>query len=305
MEVVERSIPEPGPGQVRIHVTTCGVCHGEVAAIEGYHPQTVYPRIPGHEVIGTVDKLGPGVDTWKVGERVGVGWSGGAGEVTGMTYDGGYAEYMIGFARAMTKIPEGMDAVEASPLMCAGVTTFSALKHSSARPGDLVAIQGIGGLGHLAVQYAHKSGYQTVAISRGADKKELALKLGAHVYIDAGHEDAAKVLKDLGGAKVILATAPDGPSITQIFDGLGMYGEMIIVAGAGGPLALSPGQFLAGRRSIKGWTGGDPGDLNDTLRFSQLQDIHPLVEQFTLDQAPEAFDHMMSSRVRFRAVLTM
>ncbi len=305
LELVERLVPEPGPGQVRIKVESCGICHGELVAIEGHHPLMQYPRIPGHEVIGVIDKLGPLAGEWSVGDRVGVGWSGGGHEVTGLTYDGGYAEYMIGFAARMTRIPAGLPSAEASPLMCAGVTTFGALKHSVAGPGDTVAILGIGGLGHMALQYARNSGFRTVAVSRGGDKKGLALELGAHVYIDAQSEDPVQILKGMGGARVILATAPDSASITRIFDGLGEGGEMIIVAGMGGNLEFAPGQFLAGRRAVRGFTGTDPADLAGTLNFSQLANIHPLIETFPLDQAAGAFDRMMSSNVRFRAVLTM
>jgi propanol-preferring alcohol dehydrogenase len=212
---------------------------------------------------------------------------------------------MIGFAARMTRIPAGLPSAEASPLMCAGVTTFGALKHSVAGPGDTVAILGIGGLGHMALQYARNSGFRTVAVSRGGDKKGLALELGAHVYIDAQSEDPVQILKGMGGARVILATAPDSASITRIFDGLGEGGEMIIVAGMGGSLKFAPGQFLAGRRAVRGFTGTDPADLAGTLNFSQLANIHPLIETFPLGQAAGAFDRMMSSNVRFRAVLTM
>lgn len=305
LELVERLVLEPGLGQVRIKVQSCGICHGELAAIEGHHPRMQYPRIPGHEVIGVIDKLGPMAGEWSVGDRVGVGWSGGGHEVTGLTYDGGYAEYMIGFAARMTRIPAGLPSAEASPLMCAGVTTFGALKHSVAGPGDIVAILGIGGLGHMALQYARNSGFRTVAVSRGGNKKGLAIELGAHVYIDAQSEDPVQILKGMGGARVILATAPDSASITRIFDGLGEGGEMIIVAGMGGNLEFAPGQFLAGRRAVRGFTGTDPADLAGTLNFSQLANIHPLIETFPLDQAAGAFDRMMSSSVRFRAVLTM
>ncbi|WP_368781000.1 alcohol dehydrogenase [Alicyclobacillus fastidiosus] len=305
LELVERSIPEPGRGQVRLRVEACGVCHGEVVALEGHHPHMQYPRIPGHEVIGVIDQIGADVDGWKLGERVGVGWNGGRDETTGLTIDGGYAQYMVAYADGVARIPEGLSAVDAAPLMCAGVTTFGALKHSSARAGDLVVIQGIGGLGHLAIQYARKAGFHTVAVSRGRDKEELALKLGAHRYIDAQSEDAAKVLREMGGAKLILATAPNGQAIADLFNGLGANGEMVVVAGSGDAMPLSPVQLLNGRRSIRGWTAGQAKDSEDTISFSVLTDVRPMIETFPLEQANEAFERMMSSKVRFRAVLTM
>ncbi|WP_326492937.1 alcohol dehydrogenase [Alicyclobacillus fastidiosus] len=305
LELVERNIPEPGRGQVRIRVEACGVCHGEVVALEGHHPDMQYPRIPGHEVIGVIDQIGDDVHGWSQGERVGVGWNGGHDETTGLTLDGGYAQYMIAYADGLARIPEGLSAVDAAPLMCAGVTTFGALKHSSARAGDLVVIQGIGGLGHLAIQYARKAGFHTVAVSRGRDKEELALKLGAHRYIDAQSEDAAKVLQEMGGAKLILATAPNGQAIADLFNGLGANGEMVVVAGSGDAMPLSPVQLLNGRRSVRGWTAGQAKDSEETISFSVLSDIRPMIETFPLERANEAFERMMSAKVRFRAVLTM
>lgn len=305
LELVEREIPEPGSGQVRIRVEACGVCHGEVVAIEGHHPAMNYPRIPGHEVIGVIEKLGPNVEGWHPGQRVGVGWNGGHNQVTGLTIDGGYADYMLAYADGLAHVPDGLSITEAAPLMCAGVTTFGALKNSKARPGNTVVIQGIGGLGHLAIQYARKSGFRTVAVSRGEDKKALALELGAHVYIDAVSENPSQVLKEMGGAKVILATAPNGKAISELFHGLGESGELIVVAGSGEVLDLSPVQFLNGRKTLRGWTAGHAKDSEETIHFSVLTDIHPIVETYPLEEAQEAFDRMMSAKARFRAVLTM
>jgi alcohol dehydrogenase, propanol-preferring len=305
LELVEREIPEPGNGQVQIRVEACGVCHGEVVAIEGHHPAMNYPRIPGHEVIGVIEKLGPNVEGWYPGQRVGVGWNGGHKQVTGLTIDGGYADYMLAYADGLAKVPDGLSITEAAPLMCAGVTTFGALKNSKARPGDTVVIQGIGGLGHLAIQYARKSGFHTIAVSRGEDKKALALELGAHVYIDAVSENPAEVLKEMGGANVILATAPSGKAISELFHGLGESGELIVVAGSGEALDLSPVQFLNGRKTLRGWTAGHAKDSEETIHFSVLTDIHPIVEAYPLEKAQEAFDRMMSAQARFRAVLTM
>lgn len=305
LELVEKEIPEPGKGQVRIQVKACGVCHGEVVAIEGHHPEMGYPRIPGHEVIGVVEKLGPNVTGWELGQLVGVGWNGGNKQVTGLTIDGGYAEYMVAFEEGLAKVPDGYSVAEAAPLMCAGVTTFGALKNSKARPGDTVVIQGIGGLGHLAVQFAKKAGFRTIAVSRGEDKKALATELGADVYIDAESQNPAQLLKEMGGAKVILATAPNGKAISQLFDGLGEDGEMIVVAGSGDSLDLSPVQFLNGRKTLRGWTAGFAKDSEQTISFSLLTDVHPIIETYPLEKAQEAFDRMMNAQARFRAVLIM
>jgi alcohol dehydrogenase, propanol-preferring len=305
LELVEKEIPEPGEGQVRIQVRACGVCHGEVVAIEGHHPAMSYPRIPGHEVIGVVEKLGPNVTGWELGQLVGVGWNGGNKQVTGLTIDGGYAEYMVAYAEGLAKVPDGYSVAEAAPLMCAGVTTFGALKNSKARPGDTVVIQGIGGLGHLAVQFAKKAGFRTIAVSRGEDKKALATELGADVYIDAESQNPAQLLKEMGGAKVILATAPNGKAISQLFDGLGEDGEMIVVAGSGDSLDLSPVQFLNGRKTLRGWTAGFAKDSEQTISFSLLTDVHPIIETYPLEKAQEAFDRMMNAQARFRAVLIM
>jgi propanol-preferring alcohol dehydrogenase len=303
-ELVERPIPEPRAEQVLLRVEACGVCHGENVAIEGHMPGVQYPRVPGHEVIGIIEKLGPDVSGWKPGQRVGVGWDGGHGQVTGLTVDGGYAEYTVAFADALVTIPDGLGAIEAAPLMCAGVTTFTALKHSKARMGDVVAIQGIGGLGHLAIQYARKAGFRTVAVSRGRQKEALARQLGAHEYIDTDTEDAAKALKALGGAKVVIATAPNAKAIQALVGGLTMDGEVVIVAGSGEKMELSPVQLL-GRLAVRGWVAEGPHDTDATVRFSVLQNIQPLVEVFPLEKATEAYQHMMKADVRFRAVLKM
>jgi propanol-preferring alcohol dehydrogenase len=303
LELVERPVPTPVEGQVLLRVEACGVCHGEVVAIDGHFPHMQYPRIPGHEVIGVIEQLGTAVTNWQVGQRVGVGWNGGHGQVTGLTMDGGYAEYMVAYEDGLALIPGGLSALEAAPLMCAGVTTFGALKNSAAKPGDIVAIQGIGGLGHLAIQYAKKAGFHTVAVSRGSEKEELARQLGAHLYIDSAQDDAAKTLQAMGGAKVILATAPNGKAISSLFDGLGPNGELIIVAGSGDPMDLSPAQFLNGRRTIRGWTSGQAKDSEETIRFSVLTDVRPMIETYPLERVGEAFERMMQASARFRAVL--
>ncbi|GLG01668.1 alcohol dehydrogenase [Alicyclobacillus hesperidum subsp. aegles] len=305
LQLVELPIPEPGPEQVRIRVEACGVCHGEMVAIEGHHPHMVYPRIPGHEVIGVIDKLGDGVAGWHVGERVGVGWMGGHGEVTGLTQDGGYAEYMVAYIDGLARVPDGLEAKAAAPLMCAGNTVFTALRSSMARPGDLVAIGGIGGLGHLAVQYARKAGYRVAAVSRGRDKEELAKSLGADVYIDAKADDPGAVLRELGGARVALATAPNAASIRQLFEGLAPGGELIIVAGSGEPIDISAAEMLGGKRAMRGWTAGPAADSEATIQFSLLTNVVPMIETFPLERAQEALDKMLNADVRFRAVLSM
>lgn len=304
-ELVERPIPEPSAEQVLLRVEACGVCHGENVAIEGHMPGVQYPRVPGHEVIGVIEKLGPNVSGWKPGQRVGVGWSGGHGEVTGLTVDGGYAEYTVAFADALVAIPEGLDAIQAAPLMCAGVTTFTALRGSKARMGDVVVIQGIGGLGHLAIQYARKAGFHTVAVSRGRQKEALARQLGAHHYIDTDAEDPAKALKALGGARVVIATAPNAKAIQALVGGLAMDGEVVIVAGSGEKMELSPVQLL-GRLTVRGWVAENGArDIDATVRFSVLTNVQPMIETFPLEKATEAYQRMMKADVRFRAVLKM
>ena len=321
-ELVERPIPEPGAGQVRIRVEACGVCHSDSMAKEGLWPGIEYPRVPGHEVAGVVDAVGAGVAGWTPGQRVGVGWYGGhcgycdscrrgdfltcqtAQHISGISYDGGYGEYMVAPAQALALIPEGLSAVEAGPLMCAGITTFNSLRNSGARAGDLVAILGIGGLGHLGVQFAAKMGFRTVAVARGTDKEPLARSLGAHHYIDSQSQDPAEELVKLGGAKVILATVTDATAMTAVLGGLGINGTLIILGAAMEPLTV-PGIFLlGGRRSIVGWPSGTAMDSQDTLAFSVLTGVRAMTQSFPLERAAEAYELMMSNKARFRAVLT-
>jgi alcohol dehydrogenase, propanol-preferring len=298
-ELVERKMPEPAGGQVRVKVIACGVCRGDDIVKEGGHyPGLSYPRIPGHEIVGVIDKPGPGVSDHQIGQRVGVGWP------AGITYDGGFAEYMVTSTDELVVIPDELNAMEAAPLLCAGVTTFDALQNSGAQPGDMVAVQGIGGLGHLAIQYAHKMGYRTVAISRGADKKDLAEKLGAQVYIDAANESVSKALQNLGSAKVILATAPNNQAISELVDGLGMDGKLMILAGIDGPVQLSASQMF-GRRSIQGWLPIHFDLKKEAISFSLLRNVRPMIEAFPLEQVDLAYEKMLNSKVRFRAVLTM
>ena len=322
LEIVEREIPEPGAGSVRIKVEACGVCHSDSFTKEGTWPGIQYPRVPGHEVAGIVDAVGSGVAGWKEGQRVGVGWHGGhcgycdscrrgdfvtcqiAPQVPGIAYDGGYAEYMIAPAGALALIPEGLSAVDAGPLMCAGVTTFNSLRGSGARPGDLVAVLGIGGLGHLGVQFAAKMGFRTVAIARGLDKEPLARKLGAFSYIDSKTQDPAAELLKLGGAKVILATVTSGDAMSATLGGLGVNGKLIILGAAAEPLQVPGIPLLLGRRSIMGWPSGSSIDSQDTLAFSKLTGVRAMNEVFPLERAAEAYEHMMSGKARFRAVLT-
>ncbi len=303
-QLVDCPTPEPGADQVLIKVEACGICHGDNVAIYGHMPGVEYPRIPGHEVIGVIAKLGASTTTWKVGQRVGVGWSAGGEKVTGLSVDGGYAEYMVADSSAMIAIPEGVSAVEGAPLMCAGVTTFSALRASKARMGDLVAVQGVGGLGHLAIQFARRAGFRTVAISRGRAKEALARELGAHAYIDGDAEDVGKALQAMGGAAVVLATAPSAKAIAAAVGGLRHDGEVVIVAGSAEPLGVNALQLLH-RSTIRGWVCDGPSDIVDTVRFSMLTGVHTKVEAFPLADATRAFDAMMKATVRFRAVLTM
>ncbi|HEU4342282.1 MAG TPA: alcohol dehydrogenase [Candidatus Binatia bacterium] len=321
-EIVEREIPEPGAGQVRIKVEACGICHSDSVTKEGTWPGIEYPRVPGHEVAGIIDAVGGGVAGWTDGQRVGVGWHGGhcgycnscrrgdfvtcqvAPQVPGISYDGGYAEYLIAPAGALALMPEGLSAVEAGPLMCAGITTFNSLRNSEARPGDLVAVLGVGGLGHLGIQFAAKMGFRTVAIARGRDKEALARMLGAWSYIDSKAQDPAAELVKLGGAKVILATATDGKAMTAALDGLSVNGKLIILGAAAEPLEVPPMALILGRRSIMGWPSGSSIDSQDTLAFSKLTGVRPMTEVFPLERAAEAYEHMMSGKARFRAVLT-
>jgi propanol-preferring alcohol dehydrogenase len=319
LELVEIEIPEPREREVLIKVEACGVCHGDAIPLIGKFPGLSYPRIPGHEAVGVIVKRGPGVGGWEEGARVGVGWSGGycmtcdacaEGDfencedpwTTGLSVDGGYAEYMVARTSALVRIPEELTSADAAPLLCAGGTTFSALKDSDARGGDVVAIHGIGGLGHLAIQYAARLGFTTVALSRGREKEALARVLGAHVFIDTEANDAAKELQALGGAKVILATAPNVNAIGGLVGGLGEGGQLIIVAGVNEPMQVFPGQLFRGDRSIKGWHGRRPGEA---LEFSLRFNVMPMIETFPLERAAEAFEKMMSAKVHFRSVLTM
>ena len=321
LEVVEREIPETKPGSVRIKVQACGICHSDSLTKDGLMPGLQYPRVPGHEVIGVVDAVGQGVAQWKPGQRVGVGWHAGhcgyctncsRGDffacqtstlVSGLTFDGGYADYMVAPAEGIAAIPEELSAVEAAPLMCAGITTFNCLRNSGARSGDVVAILGLGGLGHLGVQYAAKMGFRTVGIARGKDKEPLAMQLGAHHYIDSQSQDPAAELLKLGGAKVILATATNAEAMSAVSGGLGVNGTLMII-GAVQSMQISPIQLLMGRQSVKGWYSGMAIDSQDTLAFSVLSGVRAMNEVYPLEKAPEAYERMMSGKARFRVVLT-
>jgi D-arabinose 1-dehydrogenase-like Zn-dependent alcohol dehydrogenase len=320
LKVVEREVPEPGPGKVRIKVDACGICHSDSFTVEGHFPGISYPRVPGHEIAGRVDALGDGVTEWQVGQRVGVGWHGGhcgvcvncrrgdfitcvKGQVPGMAYDGGYADYMVAPHEALAAILDDLDALEAAPLLCAGITTYNSLRHSGAKAGDVVAILGIGGLGHLGVQFAAKMGFHTIAIARGPDKKALALRLGANRYIDSKAEDAAKALNELGGAKVILATVTSAKAMTPLIEGLGIDGKLLVVGASPEPIEVTPLQLIGKRRSVAGWPSGRAADSEDTMRFSALTGVKPMIETFPLDKAPEAYERMMSGDARFRVVL--
>jgi len=322
LEIVERPMPVPPPDWVRIKVQACGVCHSDVFVKEGQWPGIQYPRIPGHEVAGVIDEIGANVTSWKRGQRVGVGWYGGHdsvcdrcrrglfgacrnGRITGLSHDGGYAEYMIAPAQSLAAMPDKLTPEVSAPLMCAGVTTFNALRHSSAAPGDLVAIQAIGGLGHLAVQFASKFGYRVVAISRGDDSKELALKLGAVAYLNADSVNAAAELQRMGGAKVILSTAPSGKAMSSMIDGLDVNGELIVVGASMDPIEAPPVKLIGEMRAIKGWAAGIAADSEDTLRFCELTGVGPMIETFPLSEAPRAFERMLSGKAHFRVVLTM
>ncbi len=320
IEIVERDIPEPKAGWVRIKVQACGVCHSDSIVKEGIFPGIQYPRVPGHEVVGIIDAAGPNVAGWTVGQRVGVGWHGGycgycdacrhgnffacqLGLVTGITHDGGYAEYMVAPFSALALLPQELSAVEAAPLMCAGVTTFNALRNSGARAGDIVAVLGLGGLGHLGVQFAAKMGFKTIGIARGKDKEPLARKLGASHYIDSQTQDPAAELIKLGGARVVLATVTNGDAMAATIGGLGVNGTLMIL-GAPPSLTVSPFPLIAGMRSIKGWYSGTSIDSQETLAYSVLSGTRSMNEVFPLDRAAEAYERMMSGKARFRVVLT-
>jgi len=322
LELVEREIPKPKPDWVRVKVEACGVCHSDQMVKEGYWPGLQYPRVPGHEVAGVIDEVGSAVTTWEKGQRVGVGWYGGhcgvcppcrrgdfmlcrVGPVTGFTFDGGYAEYMVAPAQTLAAIPDGLAAEDAAPLLCAGVTTFNALRHSGATPGDLVAIQAIGGLGHLAVQFANKFGYRTVAIGRGTSSRDLATKLGAHAYIDSSTQNVAEELQKMGGATAIVSTAPSGKAMSALIDGLDVNGKFMTVGASTEPIEVTPIQLISGRRSLHGWSAGTSIESEDTLGFSAMAGVRPMIEKFPLAEAAKAYDRMISGKARFRVVLTM
>jgi len=321
-QIVEREIPKPGAGQVRIKVQACGVCHSDVLTVEGAWPGIQYPRIPGHEVAGIVDEVGAGVSEWKKGQRVGVGWHGGHDstclecrrgdfgncrnmKIAGISYDGGYQQYMVAPISALAAMPDALGDTEAAPLLCAGVTTFNALRHSGALPGDLVAVQGIGGLGHLGLQFANKFGYKVAAIGRGSENAALAKKLGASVYIDSKATNAAEALQKLGGARVILATAPSSKAMSELIDGLGPNGKLMVIGATFDPIEVTPIQLISGSRTIQGWAAGTPADSEDTLRFAELTGVRPMIETYPLEKAGEAYARMMSGKAEFRVVLTM
>jgi len=321
-ELVEREIPQPGPGQVRVKVEACGICHSDVLVKEGLWPGLQYPRVPGHEVAGRIDALGANVTNWRKDQRVGVGWHGGHDfvceqcrrgdfamcvnrKVTGIDFDGGYAEYMIAPAEALAAIPDELPPEEAGPFMCAGVTVYNALRNSGARPGDVVAVQGIGGLGHLGVQYARQMGFETIALGRGKDKEPLAKKLGAHHYIDSDAVNTVAELQKLGGARVILATAPSAKAISSVVEGLGVNGNLLVPAAPMDPLTVGVLPLIMGRRSVSGWYSGTARDSQDTLEFSAFNGVHPMIEKYPLSRVTEAYERMHSGKVRFRVVLTM
>jgi D-arabinose 1-dehydrogenase-like Zn-dependent alcohol dehydrogenase len=321
-QIVEREIPHPGAGQVRIKVQACGVCHSDALTKEGSWPGIEFPRVPGHEVAGIIDELGAGVSGWKKGQRAGVGWHGGHDgtclqcrrgdfrncqnlKIAGISYDGGYQQYMVAPAEALTAIPEGLSDADAAPLLCAGITTFNALRHSGALPGDLVAVLGVGGLGHLGIQFANKFGYKVAAIGRGSENAPLAKKLGASVYIDSKSTNAAEALQKLGGAQVILATAPSSKAMSELIDGLGPNGKLMVVGVAFDPIEVTPVQLISGSRTIQGWASGTPTDAEDTLGFAELTGVRPMIETYPLEKAAEAYARMMSGDAQFRVVLTM
>jgi len=321
-EIVEREIPKPGAGEVRVKVQACGVCHSDVFTKEGQWPGIQYPRVPGHEVAGIIDELGAGVAAWEKGQRVGVGWHGGQDntcvscrrgdfrncrnlKVPGISYDGGYQQYMVAPVEALAAMPASLSDAEAAPLLCAGITTFNALRHSGAMPGDLVAVQGIGGLGHLGIQFGNKFGYKVAAIGRGSENAGLAKKLGASAYIDSKSTNAAEELQRLGGAQVILATAPSSKAMADLIDGLGPNGKLVVVGAAFDPIAVTPIQLISGVRSIQGWAAGTPADCEDTLNFAELTGVRAMIETYPLEKAGEAYARMISGKAEFRVVLTM
>ncbi len=321
-EFVERQIPEPRAGEVLIKVKACGICHSDVFTKEGSWPGIKYPRVPGHEVTGIVDEVGVGVSQWKKGQRVGVGWHGGHDntcrecqrgdfrncrnlKVPGISYDGGYQQYMVAPVEALVSLPEGLSDVEAAPLLCAGITTYNALRRSGALPGDLVAVQGIGGLGHLAIQFGNKFGYKIAAIGRGSETAALAKKLGARVYIDSESTNAAEALQKLGGAQVILALAPSSKAMSDLFEGLAPNGKIVVIGVDAEPLQITPVQLITGSRTIQGWASGTTADEDDTLRFAELSGVRPMIETYPLERASEGYARMLGGKAEFRVVLTM
>ncbi|MFB6178500.1 MAG: alcohol dehydrogenase [Halorientalis sp.] len=319
-EIVEREIPDPEPGEVRVAVEACGICHSDAFVKSGGYPGLSYPRIPGHEIAGRIDAVGADVEEWTTGERVGVGWHGGHcftcepcrrgdflqcenGEITGITYDGGYAEYATVPAEAVAAVPDDLDAADAAPLLCAGVTTYNALRNSDARAGDLVAVQGVGGLGHLGIQYAHAAGFETVALSTSADKESLAHDLGADHFVDVTETDPAERLQELGGASVVLATAPSSDAISSVVGGLGIDGSVVVVGVPGEPVSVDAQQLVGARSGITGWASGHARDSQDTLEFSSLRDITPEIETYPLSEVESAYERMIDNDARFRVVL--
>jgi D-arabinose 1-dehydrogenase-like Zn-dependent alcohol dehydrogenase len=321
-QIVEREIPKPVVGHVLIKIQACGVCHSDSFTTTGAWPGIQYPRVPGHEVAGVIDEVGAGVTGWTKGQRVGVGWHGGQDgtcrecrrgdfrncqnlKIPGISYDGGYQQYMVAPVEALAAIPDSLSDAEAAPLLCAGITTYNALRHSGAFPGDLVAVLGIGGLGHLGVQFANKFGYKVAAIGRGPENAPLAKKLGASAYIDSKSTNAAQALQKMGGARVILATAPSSKAMSEVIDGLGPNGKLIVIGAAFDPIEVTPVQLITGSRTIQGWAAGTPADSEDTLRFAELTGVRAMIETFPLEKAAEAYARMMSGKAEFRVVLTM
>jgi D-arabinose 1-dehydrogenase-like Zn-dependent alcohol dehydrogenase len=321
LELVTRDIPVPGPREVRIKVQACGICHSDVFTVMGAFPGSRFPRVPGHEVVGLLDAVGSDVPEWKVGARVGVGWHGGhcghcsscrkgdfitckTGQIPGISYDGGYADYMIAPFEALAAVPSELSSADAAPLLCAGITMFNSLRHSGAGAGDVVAVLGVGGLGHLGVQFAAKTGCHTVAVARGTDKEPLARQLGAQHYIDSTTQNVASELTKLGGARVIIATVTDSKSMSDAIGGLGIDGKLLVIGASMEPIEVSPLALISARRSISGWPSGTASDSEDTLDFSVLSGIRPMIETFPLERAAEAYDRMMSGKARFRVVLT-
>lgn len=321
-QIVERQVPKPGPREARIKVQACGICHSDVLTKEGIWPGIQYPRVPGHEVVGTVDEAGAEVTGWKEGQRVGVGWHGGHDgtcracrrgdfrncenmKIPGISYDGGYEEYMVAPVEALVPIPDSLDSAEAAPLLCAGITTYNALRHSGAMPGDLVAVLGVGGLGHLGIQFANKFGYRVAAVGRGPGNAALAKKLGANVYIDSKATNGAEALQKLGGAQAILATAPSSKAMSELFEGLAPNGKLMVIGVVAEALEVSPMQLITGSRSIQGWASGTSADEEDTLQFAELSGVRAMIEKYPLARAGEAYARMMSGEAQFRVVLTM